>query len=146
MAEKQKLITSDSDVDRGGSGRPLNEGEKCGILIMRSKGMSISEIAKVLGRSEGTISGLLRKAREWAESTGVDYDFKDDLKIRAIDAVKFGLDCDLDPYKRGNLGVNVLKGVGVFAADGAQISINNMIASVPPDWQKRYITVEGEEL
>lgn len=126
----------------GKPGVKLSDGEKAAILIMRGKQMSIPEIARTLDRDPDTVSKFLKKVLIMAEGAGIDYDFKEDLKIRSIDAVKSGLDHGEDPYKRANLGVNVLKGLGVLHPDGTQVHINNMINNVPPEYKGRYVTLE----
>jgi len=50
-----------------------------------------------------------------------------------------GLDCTDNPYKAGNLGVSVLKGLGVFNDDGVHVHVNQLFDSIPPEWRERYL-------
>lgn len=119
------------------SHRSLTDGEKAAAILMRANHMSITTIAEKMQRSEHTIKTFLSKMQDAAASSGIDYDFREDLKMKSIDAMRSGLDCDEDPYKRGTLGVQVAKGLGVLQNDGVQI--NQLIAACPPEWQNRYI-------
>ena len=63
--------------------------------------------------------------------------YREKLKGKAITAVENGLDCPDDPYKQGNLGVQVLKGLGEFNGDNPKgDSLNILIANMPPSLYK----------
>src|SRR2546426_7163176 len=65
---------------------------------------------------------------------------RENLRRRAYPAVQAGLEDDSDAYKRANVGIQVLKGTGDLTPDTAvQVSIQTMLAAVPPDWRDRYI-------
>ncbi len=121
--------------------RGLSDGEKAAILILRGKHIGIDAIADKLNRSPGTIKNFLDVTRRLAESSGVQYDYKDDLKLKSIDAVRAGLDDEKDNYKRANIGLGVLKGIGEFANETG-VQINNLIAACPPEWASRYLSNE----
>ena len=70
---------------------------------------------------------------------------RDRLEVKAVRAVEDGLDCEDNPYKRGNLGATVLKGLGVFNDESVHLHINQLINSVPEEWRDRYL-VSSEDL
>ncbi len=159
VRRNRKLGTIGADIDedilgRQSTGRtPLKDAEKTVILMLRAKGMSHSEIAKAVNVPERKVSAFLQAAAFVAKERLGDYDFKEDLRMRALDATKAGLQSAeelgdhaamYDPYKRGNLGMGVLKGLGVLAPDGATVVVNNLINAVPPEWNERYVTLEVE--
>lgn len=120
----------------------MTQQERDAILILHGKGATPVYIARHLNRAATTIRRVIKTAAKIQDEAP---DFKETLKDKAIAAVHAGLDHDVDPYKRGGLGVNVLKGIGLFAPDGAAITINNLVASVPEKWRDRYISNdEGE--
>ncbi len=118
--------------------RALTDGEKAAILIMRGKHIGIESIAEKLNRKPTTIRHFLEMTRQLAESSGIAFDYKEDLKLKSIDAVRAGLDDEKDNYKRANIGLGVLKGIGEFANETG-VQINNLIAAIPPEWESRYL-------
>ncbi len=63
---------------------------------------------------------------------------RDRLEVKALKAVENGLDCTDNAYKAGNLGVSVLKGLGVFNDDSVHVHVNQLINSTPEEWRSRY--------
>lgn len=129
-------------TDRGGIAR-VSLAERDAMILMRAQGMSVKTIAGKLNRAADTVAKVLQKARKNAEAEAPD--FKETMKTKAITAVNAGLDEESDAYKRGNLGVQVLKGIGVFIGDNQSVTIHNLIAAVPEKWRERYITNDGVE-
>lgn len=130
-------MRSRSSVRKNKAYRLLTDGEKAAMLIMRGKHMGLDAIAEVVGRTPRAVKVFLEGVTKLAEASGVEYDFRDDLKLKSLDAVRAGLVDERDNYKRATIGVNVLKGIGVLQPDGVQI--NQLIAAVPPEWTERYL-------
>lgn len=68
--------------------------------------------------------------------------FKSKIRKKAVNAIENGLDCDRDPYRQANVGIQVMKGIGEFKSDDDRGSrINILIGSVPNEWKDRYISI-----
>lgn len=130
----------------GATSRPLTSGEKAAILLYRANNIGLTEIAKRLNRSLNTVSRFIQKMTVIAKQAGYDdIDVKETLKQKSIDAMMEGLDYNVDPYKRGDLGVKVAKGVGFLEPDHSSASVNFLFNNVPPEMRGRYISLdEGE--
>ncbi len=139
----RRLASTRLGEQPGAVHRALSDGEKAAILILRGRHIGIDAIADKLNRSPGTIKHFLDMTRQLAESSGIQYDYKEDLKLKSIDAVRAGLEDEKDNYKRANIGLGVLKGIGEFANETG-VQINNLIAAIPPEWEKRYISNDEE--
>jgi hypothetical protein len=124
-------------------GQPLNENEKAAIIMMRAKYMPATMIAKRIRRTVKLVQGFILQTEKDASFNDVP-DYKNELKMKSIDAIHKGLEHKRDPYKRASLGVNVMKGIGEFQNDGANVNIQNVMASVPPEWRDRYIRLDGD--
>ena len=125
--------------------RVLTEGEKGSIVILRHEGVPVKAIAEKLGRSERCVWTYLGNMRKNAKAEGLDtVDWRENMRQKAIVAVGAGLDCEDDPYKRGNLGTRALQGLGDFAAEN-QVNANLLIATMPPEFRDRYLISADEE-
>ena len=104
-----------SQVSRKPS-RKLTSGERQAIIAACAvPGAVKQDIAKEYGIVPETISRMLREVKNvQSPSNPLADDYKSTLKNKAIKAVKSGLDWDDDPYKRANIGVKVLEGIGEF--------------------------------
>jgi hypothetical protein len=129
---------------KGGPGT-LSEQEKAAIILMHGKGMTYQAIADKTGKTRQAVHKFITKVHKAAETVIPEQDWKEVMRDKAIVAINAGLDHDEDPYKRGTLGIQAAKGLGVLQPDGAQIQINTLMASVPPGWKDRYMTVTAEE-
>lgn len=129
------------------TGKPktgLTDGEKAAIVMMRAQNLSYAVIGRRLGRNPDSVAQYVRGLKEAAKGYGVEGDWKQELKEKSIEAIYDGLDCTESPYKRADLGVKVMKGIGEFRADSV-VQLNNLVQNTPPEWQDRYrtVTVEG---
>jgi len=109
--------------------------EKQGIISDASMGLSQAKIAEKWGVSRATVARVLKEFKEVCPQAELSKDlshYREKLKGKAITAVENGLDCPDDPYKQGNLGVQVLKGLGEFNGDTPSNPINVLIANMPP--------------
>src|SRR5262245_12950393 len=115
---------------------------KVSIIADRAAGLTVREIAKY-DMHANTVSRVCRQfakddpRTEYAQ--GILSGYRERLKSGAVKAVESGLDHPDDPYKRGNLGVQVLKGLGEFEQEKTSVHIANLMASVPEQWRSRYV-------
>ena len=118
---------------------------KTAIIADKAQGVPTKELAIRYDCSEDTIRSVWRefvqsaaKIRSVANETRAET--FDRLKGKAVVAIEAGLECDRDPYRRGALGVQVMKGIGEFKEDvsGARVAV--LINNLPPGWKDRYIT------
>ncbi len=123
--------------------RAFTDVERMAICVLRGKGLSNKEIAEQMHRHEGSIARILKEAALAAKAIGINYDWREDVRVKAVDAVRAGLTAEEDPYKRGGLGIQALKGLGDFEADST-VNVAAMISQVPEHMRARYITSEPE--
>jgi len=97
------------------------------------------EVAEKYGVSHEYVSRLRSKMRAVAPAS---FDYRAErerLRVKAYGAVQTGLDDNTDSYKKAGIGIQVLKGTGDLTPDTTmQISIQTMLAAVPPEWRERY--------
>jgi hypothetical protein len=129
--------------------RHLTEHERRQIIEKLAAGASPSAIAREYNISRQYASMLKSRLnrRELRKDRPAEYDLqmtKESLRRKAYPAVSAGLDCPDDPYKRGNLGVQVLKGVGDFQPDNTP-NINVLIQNMPPEFRARYLISNDDD-
>jgi len=119
------------------------------IFADRSAGLTVRQVAEKYGVHPNIVVSVCKKFAKEDPRTelaqGLLSGCRDRLEVKAVLAVENGLDCTENPYRRGNLGVSVLKGLGVFNDDGVHVHMNQLINSVPAEWRDRYI-VSSEDL
>ena len=83
---------------------------------------------------------------EWMSACKIQesFDYRHDIKVRAIEAVRAGLDDSFDNYKRASIGVRALQGIGEFKPDQVAVNILQTFANVPAEMRHRYISNESE--
>lgn len=147
-ADIVKAQNAETHFDRRGMGktgltrRPVSEAERLTICMLRGKGLSAIEIGEQLHRSAATVASVLSNAERLSKSLGLNYDWRADIKEKSIVALRAGLVAEEDPYKRANLGLAGLKGLGEFEGDGAKVNIAALINAVPENMKHRYITLD----
>ena len=113
------------------------------IFADRSAGLTLQQLADKYNVHPNTVSRIVRKfAKENPQTElaqGLLSGCRDRLEVKAVRAVENGLDCGDNPYKAGNLGVSVLKGLGVFNDDSVHVHVNQLFDSIPPEWRERYL-------
>lgn len=122
-------------------------------------GLSQQKIAEKYGISRATVARVVKAFKESCPQAELSKDlshYREKLKGKAITAVESGLDDSSDSYKRANIGVQVLKGIGEFNGETPQANAayNLLIANMPPDIMERLITegvigsglAEGKEI
>ena len=115
------------------------------MVADRISGMPITAIAEKYGVNPSTVSRTCKRFREdapeseWAKTAG---DYRQDFKVKAVRAVEAGLDDDRDSYKRGNLGVKVMTGLGEFSTshhDQVDIQVIRRLEILPEDFRRRFV-------
>src|SRR5215813_6861376 len=105
------------------------------IIADRSAGMSCTAIAEKYGVDKATVSRVCKKFRQEVPRAEMSIDlenWKQRLREKAIAGLDDALDADFDPYKRGSIAVQVLKGLGDFAAENAvQVNHSTLTISRP---------------
>jgi len=118
------------------------------IIADRSAGLSCTAIAEKYGVDKATVSRVCSKFRQEVPKAELSIDlenWKQQLREKAIAAIDAALDAAFDPYKRGSIAVQVLKGLGDFAAENA-VQVNHFdINNIPPDLLDRYIQSPEDE-
>lgn len=137
-------------LDRRGRGttgktsKPMTDGERQVICVLRGKGLTNVEIAQKLKRSTDTIARAIRYVEQQAGLMGLNFDWKEDLRTKSVlklrEAIVYEGD-GADIYKAGTLAKDTLKGLGDLAPDNA-VNINAMVAAVPEHMRDRYFTLE----
>ena len=112
------------------SSRFLTELEKRAIVAERAAGMLVKEVARRYQVDPATVWRVCKQT-QLAVKSPVFGDWRSDMRVKAIDGVNAGLDCPDDPYKRANIGVNVLKGLGDFAQDQGQVNVTQLVSNLP---------------
>jgi DNA-binding CsgD family transcriptional regulator len=139
--KKAKNATTNFKVrGKGVSGkttRPMSDDERESILVLKTKGLTNEEIAEKTHRTVQTVTNVLKTAEAKTIDNGLDW--RDVMEGKARIAVNAGLDCEDDPYKRGGLGVQTLKGLGTFENEG-NVNIAALIGQIPESQKSRYIT------
>ncbi len=92
--------------------------------VAREHGVSVATVARA--------SALLRL------SPASISEIKQGMVVPAARAVHAGLACEEDAYKRGSLGVQVLKGIGVFS-DTPTTSIQQIIMATPASMRDAFL-------
>lgn len=102
--------------------------------VAREFGLTLIQVGRIKAwerhRREGM--AMAQTARgEWAKRD----EWYEEIRGHARQAVVAGVTCEEDQYRRGELGVKVLKGIGDFAPDTAT-TLEAVIATRPADWPR----------
>ena len=120
-------------------GAYLSETEKTAIQAERLTGRTAVDIAQRFNVNRATVARVCRTIYHAAQASALAW--REQQASKAIRAVNAGLDAPRDPYKRAGIGVQALKGLGVYAPDTVQ-QTNVLVASMrdlPADWRDRYV-------
>src|SRR5262249_27829914 len=119
-----------------------------GIFADRSAGLTVQQLADKYNVHPNTVSRILRKFAKENPRTelaqGLLSGCRDRLESKAVRAVEDGLDCAENPYRRGNLGVSVLKGLDVFNDESIHVHMNQLINACPPEWREEFGLVTND--
>lgn len=88
-----------------------------------------------------------RLREEWLKACRLQesFDYRHDLKVLALDAIRDGLKSDKDPYKRMGGGIRVMAGIGEFKQDTINVNVLQRIENVPPELRGRFLTSTAAE-
>ena len=109
----------------------LTAAEKTAIIAERMAGVKVADIAKRYKCNEVTVWRICKTMQE--ASKAVAREWREEQTELAIQAVNAGLVHPEDPYKRATIGVQALKGLGVYAADSANVSVTTLVSNAPAE-------------
>ena len=128
--------------------RYLSDPQRQAIIVAVSSGRSQTSVAKEFGVHLNTVNRIINTVRNTTKQAGITAsgsDWRQSQTQRAVRAVDAGLDATDDPYKRATIGVQALKGLGVYVGDNAGSTTNVFIAqmqNLPADWREKYVRSE----
>lgn len=99
------------------------------MIAQRLQGVPVRQLALQYGVSEVTVWRICKRMQATAQKLSERWR-EEQIEI-AVDAVNCGLVDDSDSYKRMNGGIQVLKGLGVYAPDQQGVTVNQLIATLP---------------
>jgi len=143
MAEAAQPFPPDVAIQAQPEPYRLTEKEKTAIIAERLSGVPVAAIAAKYGCERTTVWRICNQAQQTQKA--VTRDWRENQVKLAVSAVNAGLKCPDDPYKRGNLGATVLKGLGVYAQDNSvNVNVANWLGSRPPGCDEiEALTVES---
>ena len=112
--------------------RFLTESEKRAIVAERAAGMLVRDIAARYRIDPATVWRTCQKVQQDTNTPALSTSWRSEARQKAVRSVNRALDDDSDVYKSGNIGVQVLKGLGDFAPDSQQVNVTAMLSSAPP--------------
>jgi hypothetical protein len=121
----------------------LTEADRMAIVASRAAGVAVNELAKRYRVSRQTIhtvcSVVKKSSRQEAQEEFDSITFRNRLRRKGFVAIEAGLDDSTDNYRRGSIGVQVLKGLGEFNDPDINVHVNAMFAAVPPEWKRDFL-------
>ena len=137
MSEASESSQSSAQCKQG---RYLTELQRQAIIASVVSGQTQGDVAKQFGIHRNTVCALCKSVRRLVKrgkpvalKAFVALD-RDRMRSKAAVAVEAGLDHEDDPYKRGGLGVQVLKGLGDFAPEQS-VNVSAAWVQVPTGLQ-----------
>ncbi len=116
--------------------RRLDTATKNAIIADRLAGIPGEMVARKYAVHEASVARIMMQLKKLtdvkSEVHHTTADYRARLKAKSIAAIESGLDPDPDKYKAGNLGVQVMKGIGEFQGDqpaAGGITVNICIPS-----------------
>jgi len=131
---------------------PGQQGNRLGTGIVRSviatdlnNGLTPDQIALKYGIHRNSAYYHVRKIHE-QQMKERDSDPRSWLRVKlekpAVTAVLRGVKCKEDVYKAANIGVQVLRGLGLFEGDGSQV-VNVQVQQAEDPVVARYLAIHG---
>lgn len=111
------------------SGPKLTEADRRNVIACYVECGSIGKTAERFELNRTTVSNLVKSVRE-SRASVLSPNWRENMRPKAVTAVNAGLDHNKDPYKRANIGVQVLKGLGDFRGD-QDLNIVTLVTSSP---------------
>lgn len=84
---------------------------------------------------------------EWLKACKLQetMDYRHDLKVLSIEAIREGLQAKGDPFKRASAGIRVMQGIGEFKPDTINLNVLQRLENVPSELRNRFITSSPED-
>ena len=125
--------------------RYLNDAQRQAIVSAVSSGIPQNVVAQQFGVNRVTVSKIMRSMRQ-ATHDMLGGDWKQQQVTLGATAVNAGLRCEDDPYRRADLGVKVLTGLGVYKSEASSTTTNIYVnvQDLPSDWHSRMEFISGE--
>jgi len=120
---------AESPAPRRKSGPRFTEADRRAIVAYYMTCGSIRLTAEHFDCNENTVCALVKSVRK-SQFSPLSEDWRENMRPRAVTAVNAGLDHTKDPYKRANIGVQVLKGLGDFRGD-TDLNVVTLVSSSP---------------
>ncbi len=126
--------------------RFLNETQRQAIIAEVASGRKQVDVAQAFNVHPNTVNSLVRAVRT-AGTQAFSADWRTKQTTNAITAVDCGLTHDADPYRRADLGVKVLTGLGVYKSDTSSTTVNIFanVQDLPRDWYEANELISGTE-
>lgn len=88
-----------------------------------------------------------RLRSEWMKACKLQetMDYRHDLKVLSLEAIRDGLQARSDPFKRMSGGIRVMQGIGEFKPDTINLNVLQRLENVPPELRQRFISSSPEE-
>lgn len=88
-----------------------------------------------------------RLRSEWMKACKLQetMDYRHELKVLSLEAVRDGLKSKADPFKRANIGIRSLQGIGEFKPDTINLNVLQRLENVPPELRGRFITSSPDD-
>lgn len=127
-----------AETPKRSASRRLSDGERLAIVARYTETNSIIQTANEFNINRATVRSVVNAARDYTNTQRDDW--RSSLRKKAVTALSSGLDCNDDPYKRGELGNKALIGLGEFRGEGANVNIATFISSAPVGALDDYLT------
>ena len=106
----------------------VSDQERAKIIAQRMSGVPVKDIAKAFDISDVTVWRICRPVKQEAKMLATHW--REEQTELAVKSVNHALKDRTDSYKSAGIGVQVLKGLGVYSPD-TQANIVTMINNVP---------------
>lgn len=108
--------------------KPLTKDETAAIVAAVAAGRTQTDVAKAFGLHRNSVNRIC-KAVKMVDNIAnpLARGYKPVVVEKAFKALIAGLDCEDDPYARGNLGLKSLYGTGEFV-NGTNVQVDTDIA------------------
>lgn len=116
------------------------DAERREIVAKRLAGVTVKDIAKQHDISEVTVWRICKPLKDTADAVAAGW--RQEQTQLAVKSVNRALSDRSDVYKSATIGVQALKGLGVYAPDQQQMNVVQLVNQVPGDWADRYSEVE----
>jgi len=103
---------------------------------------------EVIAKNYHVDAGYVSRIRgEWLKACKLQeaFDYRHDLKLLSLEAIRDGLKAKSDPFKRMQGGIRVMQGIGEFKPDQINVAVLQRIENVPAELRDRFLTSTAED-